>query len=159
MVSLPLSLYIYIYIEIYIYIYIYMAKASFSAYVLVKVLLETEEKCTFRPKKARPISVFLFASSLFPFLPLKIAKICCFCLAKSQKVGRKRGLRLIYIYIYIIFLLSLSLCFFFSLYFSISLSISPYGLPPQENFWHFNISPVLGMSFQKDASKQDMSIC
>ena len=33
--------------------------------------------------------VFLFDSSLFPFLPLKMAKISCFCLAKSQKRRQK----------------------------------------------------------------------
>ena len=38
-----------------IYIYIYMAKASFSAYVLVTILLKLGKRCTFRPKKARPI--------------------------------------------------------------------------------------------------------
>ena len=52
-----------------IYIYIYMAKASFSAYVLVKLWLKIGEKVHFSAKKARPILVFLFVSSLFPFLP------------------------------------------------------------------------------------------
>ena len=59
--------------------YTIMAKASFSAYVLVKNLLKTRGKETFRPKKARPILVFLFVSSLFPFLP-QMAKTSCFCL-------------------------------------------------------------------------------
>ena len=43
-------------------------------------------------QKARPILVFLFVPSLFPFC-LKMAKICCFLPCKrAKKVGRKRGL-------------------------------------------------------------------
>ena len=71
---LSLSLYLF-FIYIYnIYIYIYMAKASFSAYVLIKNLLKTGEKMHFSTKKTRPILVFLFVSSLFPFLPQKWPK-------------------------------------------------------------------------------------
>ena len=56
-------------------------------------MLKTAEKVHFLAEKARPILVALFVPSLFPFC-LKMAKICCFCLSKSQNVGRKRGLRL-----------------------------------------------------------------
>ena len=86
----------------YIYIYIYMPKASFSAYVLVKILLKTGEKSALFDQKMRD----QFWSS-FLFLPFslfcpKMAKICCFCLAKSQKRRQKtRPPPYIYIYIYI----------------------------------------------------------
>ena len=71
-----------------IYIYIYMAKASFSAYVLVKNLRKTREKVHFSTKKHDQFwSSFLFLP--FSLFCLKMARICCFCLAKSQKRRQK----------------------------------------------------------------------
>ena len=68
----------------YIYIYIYIAKASFSAYVLGKNLLKTGDTVHFSTKKSTTNFGLPFCSFPFPFC-LKMAKICCFCLAKSQK--------------------------------------------------------------------------
>ena len=77
-----------------------MAKASFSAYVLVKILLKTGEKVHFSTKKARPILVFLFFLP-FSLFCLKIAKMCCFRHSKSQNRRQKtRPPPYIYIYIY-----------------------------------------------------------
>ena len=68
-----------------------MAKASFSAY-LSGFRFRLGRKCTFRPKRARPILVALF-SFLFPCICVRIAKKIPFLPFNSQKVGRKRGLR------------------------------------------------------------------
>ena len=70
-----------------IYIYIW-PRPRFLPTFSSKNCLKLGKKCTFRPKKARPILVFLFVSSLFPFLP-QMAKMCCSCLAKSQKRRQK----------------------------------------------------------------------
>ena len=61
-----------------------MAKASFSAYVLVKILLTTGEKVHLSTKKSTTNFGFPFCFFPFPFF-LKMTKMCCFCLAKSQK--------------------------------------------------------------------------
>ena len=49
-----------------IYIYIYMAKASFSAYVLGKILLRTQEKAHFSTKKSTTNFGRAFRSFPFP---------------------------------------------------------------------------------------------
>ena len=84
----------------YVYIYIYMAKASFSAYVLVKVLLKTGEKVHFPTKKSTTDFGLPFCFFPFPFFASKWLKYVVFALQKDKKVGRKRGLRHIYTYIY-----------------------------------------------------------
>ena len=66
-----------------------MANASFSAYVLVKNLRKTGEKCTFLTKKSTTNFGLPFCFFPFPVFCLKMAKICCFCLAKSQKRRQK----------------------------------------------------------------------
>ena len=71
-----------------------MAEASFSAYVLVKMLLKTGEKVHFSTKKKHD----QFWSSFF-FLPFSLffaskwLKHAVFAFQKAKNVGRKRGLR------------------------------------------------------------------
>ena len=91
-----------VYIYLYIYIYIYMAKASLSAYVLLKIMLQNAEKVHFLAKKKHDQ---IWSSLLFlPFslFCLKMAKICCFAFQKAKKSRQKtRPPPYIYIYIYI----------------------------------------------------------
>ena len=70
-----------------------LAKASFSAYVLVNNLLKTGERVHFSTKKCTTNFGRPFCFFPFPYFCFKMAKICCFCLAKAKNVGRKRGLR------------------------------------------------------------------
>ena len=79
-----------------------MAKASFSAYVLVKILLKTGEKVHFSTKKSTTNFGLPFSFFPFPFFASKWLKYAVFAFQKAKNVGRKRGLRHIYIYIYII---------------------------------------------------------
>ena len=66
-----------------------MAKASFSAYLLGRNLLKTGKKCTFRPKKARPILVVLFVPFLFPFFPQNDKNMLSLPCQKNQKSRQK----------------------------------------------------------------------
>ena len=66
-----------------------MAKASFSAYVLVKILLKTGEKVHFSTKKSTTNFGLPFLFIPFSLFCLEMAKICCFYLAKSQKSRQK----------------------------------------------------------------------
>ena len=69
--------------------YIFAVKASFSAYLLGKILLKIWENVHFSTKqKARPILVVLFVPSLFLF-SLKMAKTCCFRPSKRQTSTQK----------------------------------------------------------------------
>ena len=71
------------------------------------------EKCTFRPKKARPILVVLLVPSLLSLSCLKMAKICCFYLSKAKKGGQKtRPPPYIYIYIYLYMYMYVCVCLY-----------------------------------------------
>ena len=69
-----------------------MAKALFSAYVLGKRVLKTWGRVHFSTNQSTTNLGRPFCSFTFPFLGLKMAKICCFSFQKARKVGRKRGL-------------------------------------------------------------------
>ena len=84
--------------------YIILAKASFSAYVLVKMLLKTGEKVHFSTKKCATNFGLPFCFFPFPFFAPKWLKYAVFALQKAKNVGRKRGLR------HNFFLLVLVLC-------------------------------------------------
>ena len=68
-----------------------LAKASFSAYVLVKHVLKTGEKVHFSTKKSTTNFGLRFCFFPFLFFCLKMAKICCFRIAKSKKSRQKTG--------------------------------------------------------------------
>ena len=104
-----IHIYIYIYIDIYIYIYgddvlaiyiyIYMAKASFSAYVLVKICLTLGKKVHFSTKKSTTIFGLPFCFFPFPFLASKWLKYAVFPCKKPKSRQKTRPLPYIFIYI------------------------------------------------------------
>ena len=71
-------------------VYTFLAKTSFSAYLLVNILLKNRGKTAlFDQKKHDQFwSSFFVVTSLSLFC-LKMAKICCFCLSKRQN-GRQK---------------------------------------------------------------------
>ena len=70
-----------------------MAKASFSAYLLGKILLKTGEKVHFSTQKSTTNFGRPFFSVPCPFLASKSLKYAVFAFQKAKKVRRKRGLR------------------------------------------------------------------
>ena len=72
---------------------IFVAKASFSAYLLGKISLETGGKVHFSTKKSTTKFGRPFCSFPFPIFALKWLKVAVFAIQEGKKVGRKRGLR------------------------------------------------------------------
>ena len=69
-----------------------MAKASFSVYLLGKMLLKTGGKVHFSTQKSTTYFGHPFCSFPFPFLPSKWLKYAVFGFQKAKRVGRKRDL-------------------------------------------------------------------
>ena len=76
-----------------------MANASFSAYLLGKKMLETQEKVHFSTQKSTTKFGRVFVPSFFPSFASKWLKIAVFASQNGKNVGRKRGLRHIFIFL------------------------------------------------------------
>ena len=66
-----------------------MAKATFSAYLLGEILLETGEEVQFSAKKSTTNFGRLLCSSPFSFFASKMLKYAVFAFQKGKEVGRK----------------------------------------------------------------------